>query len=129
MKFIIILIGVLIFLMGISLILNPDYILGFFEGNKENKGVFVFGILFRTIFGILLVLTANESRYPAIITFLGYFSLVAALALVVSLTYFGQESVQEMLSTLISDYGSYAPVLGGLSVGIGGFLVYAFLKK
>lgn len=128
MKFIIILIGFLILLTGISLIVNPDFILGYLENNKES-GVFVFGILFRTVLGILFVLTANESRHPAVITFLGYLSLLAALALVVSLTYFGQESVQEVLSTLINDYREYASVSGGLSIVIGGFLIYAFLKR
>ncbi len=129
MKFIILIIGALILFLGGSLIINPEFILDFFENNKESQGIYVFGILFRTVLGILLVLSANESKHPTIVTFLGYFSLLGALALVVSLTYFGQETIQNMLSTLINDYNSYAPVLGGFTLGMGGFLIYAFLKR
>ena len=129
MKFIVIILGVLILLLGISILISPDMILDFFESNKESQGVYIFGVLFRTVMGILLVLSANESKHPAVVSFLGYFSLLAALVLVVSLTYFGQESVQELLSTIIEDYKDYAPVAGVFSVGIGAFLIYAFLKK
>jgi len=129
MKFIIILIGLFTLLMGVSLLINPDFILGILENNIENQGLYVFGVLFRTVVGILLVLSANESKHPTIISAFGYFSLFAALMLVVSLTYFGQESVQQLFSTLLSDYKSYSPIIGGFSVLIGGFLIYAFVGK
>ena len=129
MKFIIIIIGAIILLLGISILVDSQWIFDFFENNKNNQALYIIGILIRTVVGVLLLLSANESRHPFVINLLGFFSLLAALILTISLIYFGQESVQEFFTSVISEYKSYMPASGVFSVSIGGFLIYAFWGK
>lgn len=127
MKIIILFIGALILLMGASILINPDFILSFVENSKGNQSFYVVTILMRTVIGILLLLSANESKHPLVVNLLGFLSLLGALILVVTLIYLGQEQIQELVTTLISDYKSYAPVMGAFSILMGGFLIYAFV--
>ena len=129
MKFIIIIIGAIILLLGISILVDSQWIFDFFENNKNNQALYIIGILIRTVVGVLLLLSANESRHPFVINLLGFSSLLAALILTISLIYFGQESVQEFFTSVISEYKSYMPASGVFSVLVGGVLIYAFWGK
>ena len=129
MRFIIVFIGALIIFLGISILIDSEWILDFFENNKENQSLYIIGILIRTVVGVLLILNANESKHPFVINLLGFFSLLAALILAVSLFYFGQEQLQEFFTSVISDFKSYISVSGVISILLGGFLVYAFMGK
>lgn len=126
MKLIILFIGALILMMGASILINPDFILSFINSNKGNQSFYVVTILMRTVIGILLLLSANESKHPLLVNLLGFLSLVGALILVVTLIYLGQERIQDLVVSIISEYNSYLPATGVFSLLTGGFLIYAF---
>ena len=125
MKIIIKLIGILLLLAGISLLIAPQYIIGWIESNTENKSLYISAIVARLIFGVLFLVAAKESAYPVVIKVFGYLFIIAALIFV----FIGQETFQHLIDSIIPSVKPFAPVSGILSIAFGGFLIYAFSRK
>ena len=122
MKLIIKLLGILILLLGISLLIKPEIIFGWMEGNMENTSLYIFAIVFRLGFGILLIIAAKDSKYPGVVKFFGYLAVIAAIIFI----FMGQKSFQDFVSSLIPDIKPYAAAYGLVAMVIGTFLFYAF---
>lgn len=125
MKLIIKSFGMLMLLLGISLLIKPEIIFGWIENNMENTSLYIFAIVVRLVFGILFILAARESRYPRVIKFLGFLFILAAIILI----FIGQESFQELITSLIPEVNPFARVSGLLVIVFGGFLIYAFSQN
>ena len=125
MKLIIKLLGLLIVLIGISLLINPEIIFGWVEDNMENPSLYIFAIVVRLVFGVLFILAAKKSKYSGVIRFFGYLFIIAAIVFI----FVGQESFQDFITSLIPDIKLFAPVSGLLSIAFGGFLIYAFSRN
>ena len=125
MKLIIKLFGILLLLSGISLLINPEIIIGWIEENMENTSLYISAIVVRLVFGILFISEARESKYPGIIKFFGYLFIIAAIIFI----FIGQGSFQDFITSLIPDVKPFAPVSGLLSIAFGGFLIYAFSRN
>ena len=122
MKLIIKLLGILILLIGISLLIKPEIIFGWMEDNMENTSLYISAIVVRLVLGILLIIAAKESKYPGVIKFFGYLAIITAIIFI----FMGYESFQDSISSLIPDFKPYAPVSGLVGMVIGSFLIYAF---
>ena len=122
MKLIIKLLGILILLLGISLLIKPEIIFGWMEGNMENTSLYIFAIVFRLGFGILLIIAAKDSKYPGVVKFFGYLAVIAAIIFI----FMGQKSFQDFVSSLIPDIKPYAAAYDLVAMVIGTFLFYAF---
>lgn len=122
MKLAVKLFGILMFLLGISLLIKPEIIIGHIENNMENTSLYIFAIVIRLVLGILFIVTAKESRFTGVMKFFGYLFILAAIILI----FIGQENFQHFISTLIPDIIPYAPLSGLLAMAFGGFLIYAF---
>ena len=92
------------------------------EDNVENNSLYIFAIVFRLGFGILLIIAAKESKYPGVVKFFGYLAVIAAIIFI----FMGQKSFQDFVSSLIPDIKPYAAVIGLVALVIGSFLFYAF---
>lgn len=123
MKLTIKLFGILMLLIGISLLICPEFILGWIEINMGSTSLYISAIVVRLVFGILFIIVAKESKYPGVIKFLGYLFIIASVVLVL----IGQERFQDFISSIIPNVKPYAPVSGLLVIAFGGFLIYAFL--
>jgi len=125
MKLIIKFFGILIILLGISFLLNPEGVYNWAEENTGNITFYISVIVGRLVLGILLILAANESKYPGVIKFFGYFTIIAALVVIIM----GHRGFEELISSLIPVFKPYAPVSGLLGIAIGAFIIYAFSMK
>ncbi len=125
MKLIIKLFGILILLSGISLLIKPEIIFGWIEGNMEKTSLYISAIVVRLVFGVLFIVAARESKYPGVIKFFGTLFIIAAIIFI----FLGQESFQAFITGLIPDVKPYAPVSGLLSIAFGGFFIYAFSRN
>lgn len=125
MKLIIILFGILLLLAGLSLLINPEIIIGWIEENMESASLYHSAIVVRLVLGIIFIVAAKESKYPGLIKFFGYLFIIASIIFI----FMGQESFQDFIAALIPDVKPYAPIGGLLSIAFGGFLIYAFLRN
>ncbi len=125
MKLIIKLFGILAILSGISLLINPEIIFGWIEGSMENTSFYIFAIVVRLVFGIILIIAAKESKYPGVIKFFGYLAIITAIIFI----FIGQESCHDFISSLIPEIKPYAPLIGVIDIAIGVFLIYAFSRN
>ena len=112
-------------LAGISLLFNPEIIIGWIEENMENKSLYISAIVVRLVFGILFIAAARESKYPNLIKFFGYLFIIAAIIFI----FIGQESFQDFITSFIPHVKPFAPISGMLSIVFGGFLIYAFSRN
>ncbi len=122
MKLTIKLFGILMGLLGISLLIKPEILIGWIENNMETTPLYISAIVVRLVFGILFILAARESRYPGVLKFLGYLFILAAIIFI----FIGQDSFIDFISSIIPNVKPYAPLSGLLAMAFGGFLIYAF---
>ena len=52
---------------GISLLIHPELIIGWIEDNMENTSVYVSAIIVRLILGIFFKAVASSSKYPVVV--------------------------------------------------------------
>jgi hypothetical protein len=120
---IIVFFGLLIFLAGIIIVINPDTIFGVLRNNLEKVSLHVLAVGVRVVIGILLILSASASKYPTIIAILGWLSLVAAATLFV----IGRRRFLRLMCWALSLPQPYSRISGLVAMAFGGFLVHAFL--
>jgi len=125
MKLLIKLFGILLLLAGILLIVKPELVFTWIDNNMENTSLYISAIVVRLVFGVLFVVAAKASKYPAVLKFFGYLFILAAFILI----FIGQEHFQDFITSIIPDAKPFAPLTGLLIIAFGGFLIYAFLNK
>jgi len=123
MKLAIKLLGVLIFLLGILLLVQPEIIFGWMEDHKESSWLYVSAIVVRIVFGVLLIIAAKASKHPLVVKGFAYLAIIAALIFL----FIGKESFQEFLSSIIPHLKSYDIMIGVIAMLLGCFLFYTFL--
>ncbi len=112
-------------LLGISLLIKPEILIGWIENNMETTSLYISAIVVRLVFGSLFLVAARESKYPGVIKFLGYLFIIAAIVFI----FIGQESFQDFITSIIPNVKPYAPVSGLLAIAFGAFLIYAFSRN
>lgn len=122
MKLIIKLFVILIILIGISLIIKPDFIFDWLESNVENTSLYIAAISVRLAFGILFIVAAKESKYPKVIQFFGFLATIAAIIFL----FMGHERFKDFASSMLPEIKSYALMIGFIATAIGVFFAYAF---
>ncbi|MPQ45836.1 hypothetical protein GCQ56_02340 [Marinifilum sp. N1E240] len=122
MKFAIRLLGVLIFLLGILLLVQPEIIFAWMEDHQESSWLYVSAIVVRIVFGVLLIIAAKASKHPLVVKGFAYLAIIAALIFL----FIGKESFQEFLSSIIPHLKSYDIMIGVIAMLLGCFLFYTF---
>lgn len=123
MTYIIVLFGLLTLLAGMIILIRPEIIFGALEKNIEYLWVHVTAVGVRLALGTLLLLSANESKFPTIITVLGWMSIAAAVTFVL----IGRQRFIGLMNMAFSLLKPYGRVGGIFAAAFGGFIVYAFL--
>ncbi|ALM09060.1 hypothetical protein SB49_15625 [Sediminicola sp. YIK13] len=122
MKLIIKLFGIFLLVAGISLLFYPELLIGWIKDNMENTSLYITAIGIRLVIGLLFIVAARQSKYPAAIKLIGYLFIVAAIVLM----FIGPGGFQHFISTIIPEVKPYAPLAGILSMVFGGYIIYAF---
>ena len=123
MKLIIKLLGIFIVIVGVTLLIKPQFVLGWIEDYMGTRSLYIFAIVMRLFFGILLIIAAKKSMFPGVIKFFGYLALIAAVIFI----FIGEERFLEFVSSALPYIKDYAVLVGLVAAGLGGFLVYAFI--
>jgi hypothetical protein len=122
MKFILIFLGILLVLSGVGTLIKPEIIIDIFVGNGVDSSLYIGVIVFRLIFGFLLVWTAKLSKYPRVIAIFGYLAIIAAITFIL----IGHDGFQDFMSEIIPVFTAQSQTAGLLSIAFGGFLIYAY---
>ena len=62
----IVLFGLMTCLAGVIIVVDPEIIFGFLRDNVERLSLHVTAVATRAVLGILLVLSSDASRFPAV---------------------------------------------------------------
>ena len=119
----IIIFGALVFIAGLVVLVNPEYIFGYLRRNFEKPAVHVLAVVVRLAIGVLLILQAGLSKYPLAIEILGWLSIAAALSII----FMGRSNFLRLMSWALNSLKRYSRVGGVLASVFGAFLVYAFV--
>ena len=116
------LLGILLILVGLSFLIAPEIILNWLESNGNDPLIYIFAIVARLAIGAFFIIAAPESRYPGVIKVLGYLLVLIAIVFV----FIGQQSFQDMVSSIVPAIKSYAAIGGLVVIAFSGFLIHAF---
>ena len=82
----------------------------------------ILAVVVRLLLGILLIYQSSESKYPFVIEFIGWLSIVAA----VFLTIIGRKKFNLFMIWALSLLKPFGRVGGIFAAAFGSFLIYAF---
>jgi hypothetical protein len=123
MTSIIIFFGLITFLSGSIILVNPEIIFGPLRKNSEKLWIQILAVGVRVVIGFLLILYAADSRFPMVIVILGWLSIGAAFVFAVM----GRRRFLSLMSRAFSLSERFGRVGGLMAMAFGAFLVYSFL--
>ena len=121
MNYIIILFATATIVAGIIIVINPDTIFGLLRNKLESLSLHILAVVVRIILGVALIMYATESRYPTVISILGWISIVAASVLGIM----GRNNFKRLMSWALRLAPTYGRIGGLLAILFGSFLIYA----
>ena len=119
----IIVFGALVFLAGVVIVIKPEIVFGYLGGNIDKPLLQILAVVVRLAIGALLILQADQSRYPLVIEVLGWLSVVAAGSLLVM----GRKNFLRLMAWAMGLVKPFGRLGGVLAMAFGGFLVHAFV--
>lgn len=119
----IIVFGALVAVVGVIIIINPELIFGFLKQNIQKTSLHITAVVVRLLLGVLLISSADVSRFPLVVEVLGWLSIVAALVFAAV----GRRNFIRLMSWALSLSQPMGRLGGVFASGFGGFLVYAFV--
>jgi len=119
MTVLIIIFGALTLLAGIVIVINPEAIFGFLRNNPDKPILHILAIVVRLVIGVLLIHQSNVSKFPFVIEFIGWLSIVAAVFLAVM----GRRNFNRLMSWALSLLKSFGRFGGVLAAAFGGLLI------
>lgn len=123
MVILIILFGILTFLVGIVILMNPDPIFCFLQRQLGKVGLHVLNVVVRIFFGVLLISQSSTAKFSFVIETIGWL----CISIAVIITFLGREHFNRLISWAIALVETYNRVAGVLIMIFGAFLIYAFV--
>ena len=114
--------GFLLALTGLIILVNPMTVFGPLGRNIGDTGLRVLAVVVRTLLGVLLIVTSEQSRYPLLMEWLGGLSVAAALFLLLM----GRERFERLMRWALGLVDRLGRVAGVTAIAFGGFLLYAY---
>lgn len=115
--------GLLIAFAGFMLLLKPELLLDFISRHAGNPILYASAIVVRLVLGLLLVTMAGLSRFPLVVTVLGWIAVIAA----VTIAWIGQDRFALLVNWIMDVITPFSRVGGAFAFVFGIFLLYAFL--
>jgi uncharacterized membrane protein YidH (DUF202 family) len=123
MRVLIILLSVLITAMAAWLLVKPENLTRFLIENSGRTWMHVLAAGVRIVLGALLVLYADQSRFPVVLAVLGWFAIAAGVVLAV----IPPSRFQRLVEWAFERFGAYTRAAAAAAVAFGLFLVYAVI--
>lgn len=123
MQIVVILFGFLVLGTGMFMALRPRHVAGLVRKSADHAYLHAAAVITRAALGTLLILLADDSRFPVLILVLGWLTLVAAFVLAV----IGRRRFIRLMHWALGFVDSFGRVAGAVAAGFGVFLIYAFL--
>ena len=124
MTLILITFGIMIATAGVVLLIAPALLWNFLEQNKGKPWILALAIGVRIILGLLLILSASESRFPLVIQVLGWVAIAAAVILAMM----GKTRFEKLMEWVLRSVKPFARIGGLVAIAFGYFIAYAFLS-
>lgn len=123
MTILIIVFGALVLFSGIVIVINPEVIFGFLRKNLDKLELHILAVVVRLVLGVLLIYQSGISKFPVVIEFIGWLSIVAAIVLAVM----GRSNFKRLMSWALSIAKPVSRIGGIFAIAFGAFLVFAFI--
>jgi len=121
MNYVIILFGLLITVLSLFILIKPKVALDYMSANAGSLGLYISAIAFRVGMGVVLILYADQSRYPAAFEIIGALFLAAGVILAL----IGRNRFERLVSWAMGFFGKIAWVGGLLGMVFGLFFIHA----
>jgi hypothetical protein len=121
MNYIVDLFGALLIVGGLILLIKPAYLVGLLQPYTEELALYVLAISVRLVFGAALVLVAEFSKFPVMLSALGYITLLAVVVLVAM----GHARFKRLMAWALNHAMKYAWASGLFVLLLGIFIIYA----
>jgi uncharacterized membrane protein len=115
--------GIAIILLGVLGLVRPGNLVRLVVGSWQSRKGFYFAIGIRGVFGIVLLLTASQSRFPEAFRVLGIISLMAALAA----PFLGFDRLQRFVQKWMKRSPGFIRGWSVMTAAFGAFLLYGAL--
>lgn len=113
----------LMLLVGVLIVINPEWIFGALRSRVDLPGTHVAAVVVRLILGYILIQVAGLSKFPLVIEILGWISIFAAVVLALM----GRKNFKRLMSWAINLVKPLGRVAGVAAAAFGAFLIYAFV--
>jgi hypothetical protein len=123
MSLLIILFGALTLLAGIAIGINPDLIFKFLRKDADKLYLHILAVGGRIVLGFLLIYQSHESKFVYVIEIIGWLSIAAAIIMALV----GRKNFVRFMSWALSLPKPFERVGGVIAMGLGAFLIYAFV--
>ena len=123
MILLIIILGALIIAAGFTLLINPAVVFKFIRNHSAHLGLQIFASGVRLLLGALLIIQADMSKYPLVITILGWTAIIAGVFLAI----IGRRKFIKFMNWAVGLFEPYGRVGGIFAAAFGAFLIYAFV--
>jgi hypothetical protein len=121
MHWIIVGFGVLMITVGICGVIRPAALLNVARDIPRTTGLMVAAVLGRLVLGAVLILAAEQTRYPTAFIVIGVVVIVAALAIVLM----GRTRFFALVDYFLNISSAWIRLPALMAVGVGGFFIYA----
>jgi hypothetical protein len=123
MSILIIFLGGLIFMAGVTLIANPETIFKVLRNNSKKLWLHIGAVVVRLLLGALLIYQADISQFPVSIEVIGWIAIFAAIVFAVM----GRNKFQRSITWALTLFKPLGPFAGVLAISFGIFLIYSFI--
>jgi hypothetical protein len=123
MSILVIIFGILMFLAGILLIINPEIILKVLRENTDKLWLHIGAVVVRLLLGALLIYQAGVSKFPVAMEVIGWVAIFAAIVFAV----IGRKNFKRLMLWAFSLLKPFGRIGGVMALCFGSFLVYAFV--
>jgi hypothetical protein len=123
MNYVIILFGLLITVLSSIILVKPKAALNFFDANSGSLGLYIAAVIVRIGMGVVLIMFADQSRYPEAFLVIGYIVLVAGMILAL----IGRKRFEQLVRWAMGLFNKIAWIAGLAGIAFGLFFIYAVI--
>lgn len=115
--------GIVILVVGITLIANPEVIFKALSKNSDKLWLHISAVVVRLLLGLLLIFQASVSNFPVTIEIIGWIAIIASIVL----TVIGHDRFKRLISWAFTLLKPFGRIGGAFALSFGFFLIYAFI--
>ncbi|MCA9229137.1 MAG: hypothetical protein KDA57_00685 [Planctomycetales bacterium] len=121
MSYVVLGFGVLILMLGVVIVVKPEYLFDMFRKYADSFRFQVLAVLTRLALGGALLMAADESKFPIALQVIGGISILAAIVFALM----SRVRFKRLLRWALGFAPSFTRIAGVVATLLGGFLVYA----